>query len=114
MQGSRGDSGDEDAIVALYLQHLREESLIHPLLKEDEVGLLHLGRTYNRDALRRVIEAYLFQAAEAAIKSAPPSVSRLDAIGRANAVLIALIEDKDVAAPGEVLDEAIRRLWDSD
>lgn len=111
MQNEPSTGGGDDAVLRVYLQEVARNQ---PLSEEQEEALLGQGRAGDAKALRQVIESYLERAARIAITSAPPSVDRLQAIQLANGVLISLVESANVAAPGQVLDDAIRRLWVND
>ncbi len=93
--------------------YVRTSSHRPPLPSEDEQALLQRGRASDTRALRLVIESYLLPAAKVAVATAPSGMDPLDAIQRANAVLIALVEDPHVPEPGRVLEQAIRAAWDA-
>ena len=103
----RSDERDEEAL-ALYL---RETSRKSPLPPQVEADLLAAGRAGDPEALRAVIESHLLRAAQLAIESAPLTIDRFDAIQLANTALIALVEDDDVAIPGQRLETTVRELW---
>lgn len=104
-----GQTENEDDMLMLYL---REWNRRPRLSAGVERSLLRRGRRGDGEALRRVIESYLYRAATIAIERAPSEVRRSDAIQAANTVLIRLVEDRTIQEPGSVLETAIEQLWE--
>lgn len=69
--------------------------------------LLEAARQGNREAEERVVASLLHSAAETAQRIVGKGDALPDAVHEANLIVVGLVQDKDVADPRLVLDEAV-------
>ena len=75
---------------------------------EDESAMLESARSGDVEARETLVRAYLYRAAEIALRLAPEGFDKLDAVQEANIVLVRLVDQAPQPSIAHHLELAIR------
>ena len=97
---------NNDSVLETYLKEVLAAS--KPI--DGEQAALESARDGDVDARKRIIQSYLYRAAEIGMSLAPSKLSRMDAVQEANLVRMCLVERG--INPGSDLESEIRKHFD--
>lgn len=97
---------EDDRLLDEYLSEVARLGVVSS--SEDTAALLEQARDGDAEARSRFIDSLLPLTATVAVRERPAWMQPLDAIQEANVVLINLVDNPEVADPGQVLAGAVQ------